>query len=73
MADKNVFTQEELNDLKLNEPVPVERDIKNLIVLIRNELNTLEDQIVDYPKNIQTKVVKRLNKVLNSIINVRKV
>jgi len=72
MNDKNIFTQEEINDLKLNEKIPPDVEIKNLIILMRNELNTLDNQISKYPEKMQSKIIKKLNKILNSIIEIRK-
>lgn len=70
--DKNIFTQEELNKLKINEDVKQYIDVQNLIILIRNELNTLEIQIPHYQEKLQTRISKKLNKILNEIIEIRK-
>ena len=72
MEDKNIFTQEELNKLKLNEDVPPDVEVTNQIILIRNELNTLEAQVSKCSEKFQTKISKKLNKILNSIIEIRR-
>ena len=72
MEDKNIFTQDEINNMKLNEAVPPDIEVKNLIILMRNELNTLETQVSKCSEKFQTKISKKLNKILNSIIEIRK-
>ncbi|OHD26431.1 MAG: hypothetical protein A2086_08175 [Spirochaetes bacterium GWD1_27_9] len=70
--DKNFVTQEEVNSFLLNENIETSTEIQNIIILIRNELNTLENQIIKYPEPLKSKIVKRLNKIFNQIIDIRK-
>lgn len=68
----NDITQEELNSFNLNEGTSTEKDLQNQIILIRNELNTLESGMVYYVEKDKVKIKKKLNKVLNEIIDIRK-
>jgi len=68
----NVISQEELNGFNFNEENSLEKDLKNIVILIRNELNTLESNVEYYNDKVKVKMKKKLNKVLNEIIDIRK-
>ncbi|HBD94008.1 MAG: hypothetical protein A2015_04020 [Spirochaetes bacterium GWF1_31_7] len=68
----NVISQEELNGFNFNEENSLDKDLKNIVILIRNELNTLESNVEYYNDKVKAKMKKKLNKVLNEIIDIRK-
>ena len=67
------ITQDELNDLKYENNVDSGTDVKNNIILIRNELNLLEKEIGKHQEKNKKKIIKKLNKILSEIINIRRV
>ncbi len=68
----NIISQEELNSFNFNEDNSLDKDLKNIVILIRNELNTLESNVEYYNDKVKAKIKKKLNKVLNEIIDIRK-
>jgi uncharacterized protein YpuA (DUF1002 family) len=71
--EKKIVSQEEIDKFKLADNLNDTEDIKNLIVLIKNELFTLEKQLDKFPEKNQKKIRKKLNKIMMEIIDIRKV
>jgi hypothetical protein len=71
MKEKNDISQEELDILKVDTKTEIKDDIKNIIILFRNELNTLEKNIEEFPDDLQKKIKKKLNSLLEYIMNIR--
>ncbi len=67
------ITQDELNGLKIDDKIDSGTDIRNNIILIRNELNLLEKEQSKYQEKNKKKIIKKLNKILSEIINIRRV
>ncbi len=76
--NKNLLTQEEINTLKreFNENLSLEDSIKNIIILSRNELNILEEELfesdLEVPINSKEKIKENLSDIFSSLIEVRK-
>ncbi|MBN2545115.1 MAG: hypothetical protein JXB50_04910 [Spirochaetes bacterium] len=70
---KKQISQKEIDKLGINETTNISDDIKNIIILFRNELNTLDKELDKYPVDLHKKVKKKLNKLLKFIINIRKI
>jgi len=64
--------QDEIDKLNINHGDDLNRDINNIIILIRNELNTLTGNLEYYEDDNKKKIKKKLNKILNEIIDIRK-
>ncbi len=73
MALDAPFTQDDIDKLQLNDDASVIKDIENLVILIRNELNILEKQSAILNEKNQIKVKKKLNTILDEIIDTRKI
>lgn len=69
---ENGISQEELNNLNLTLKTDLDNDIKNIVILIRNELNVLENSISYYNEKRKKGVKRKLNKILNEVIDIRK-
>ena len=41
MSDKDIFTQDELNNLEVNETISLQQEVQNLAILAKNELGDL--------------------------------
>ncbi len=67
------ISQEELNSLNIEVKNDVVQDVENLIILIRNELNILESSVGYYDEKKHKAVKRKLNKLLNGVIDIRKV
>ncbi|MBQ2295282.1 MAG: hypothetical protein II258_07825 [Spirochaetales bacterium] len=73
MVEKNTITQEELDKMNLHGVVDPTSDVCNGIILIRNELNVLESCIKYYDDRKKKTMKKKLDKILNEIIDIRKI
>ncbi|MBP7552383.1 MAG: hypothetical protein KA885_03075 [Spirochaetes bacterium] len=69
--DGNIFSQEEINNLNIDENISLEQDIRNIIILAKNELNIIENKIDAYNQKNKEKIKKRLNQLLTKIISIR--
>lgn len=69
---KKSISQKELDQLGVEQNTSIKEDIKNIIILFRNELNILEKEIEDYDNDLQKTIKKKLNSLLNYIISIRK-
>ncbi|HOE99904.1 MAG TPA: hypothetical protein PK385_01900 [Spirochaetota bacterium] len=69
--DGNIFSQEEINNLNIDENISLEQDIRNIIILAKNELNIIENKIDGYNQKNKEKIKKRLNQLLTKIISIR--
>lgn len=69
--DGNIFSQEEINNLNIDENISLEQDIRNIIILAKNELNIIENKIDAYSQKNKEKIKKRLNQLLTKIISIR--
>ena len=69
----NTITQEELNEMNIPEAIDSTRDVCNGIILIRNELNVLESNVKYYDDRKRKAMKKKLDKILNEIIDIRKI
>ena len=65
------LTQEEINNFKLNENITLQQDIKNIIILAKNELNTIENKVDTYNEKTLVRIKKKLNALLTKIISLR--
>lgn len=73
MSENNKdILQDEIDKLNINHVEDLNRDINNIIILIRNELNTLTGNLEYYEDGNKKKIKKKLNKILNEIIDIRK-
>lgn len=73
MGIKDTITQEELNEMNIPEAVDSTSDVCNGIILIRNELNILESNVKYYEDKKRKSMKKKLDKILNEIIDIRKI
>lgn len=73
MGIKDTITQEELNEMNIPEAVDSTSDVCNGIILIRNELNILESNVKYYEDKKRKTMKKKLDKILNEIIDIRKI
>ena len=48
MSDKDIFTQDELNNLAVNEAISFQQEVQNLAILAKNELGIIERDAFDY-------------------------
>ena len=71
--EEKIVTQEEIDRFEFPDNPDIRGDIKNLCVLINNELNTLDKQLNKIPEKSLKKTRKKLNKILFDIIDIRKV
>jgi hypothetical protein len=71
--DKKIVSQEEIDKLNFPDTPNVIEDIKNLSVLVKNELSTLDKQLDKFPEKNLKKIRKRLNKILMDIVDIRKI
>ena len=69
----NTITQEELNEMNSPEAIDSTSDVCNGIILIRNELNVLESNVKYYDDRKRKAMKKKLDKILNEIIDIRKI
>ncbi len=69
---KKQITQKEIDKLGMNEITRTSDDIKNIIILFRNELNVLDKDLEKYPQDLQSRVKRKLNKLLKYIMHIRK-
>lgn len=69
---KEILSQKEINNLKIDENTTIEQDIKNVIILCRNELNILDETLNKYQHKVKKSILKKLNKILTRIIKLRK-
>lgn len=65
------ISQEELDKLGIVNKTTITEDIKNIIILFRNELNILERDIDKYDLHLQESIKKKLNNILQYIIKIR--
>ncbi|MCH5150408.1 MAG: hypothetical protein J1G30_07055 [Spirochaetales bacterium] len=73
MGTKNAISQEELNEMNIPGAIDPESDVCNGIILIRNELNVLEADVKYYDDKKKKSMKKKLDKILNEIIDIRKI
>jgi len=69
---KKQISQKEIDKLGMNEITRTSDDIKNIIILFRNELNVLDKDLEKYPQDLQSRVKRKLNKLLKYIMHIRK-
>ena len=69
----NTITQEELNEMNIPEAIDSTSDVCNGIILIRNELNVRESNVKYYDDRKRKAMKKKLDKILNEIIDIRKI
>ena len=72
MNDNYMLTQKELDDLGANERISLSTDVKNIIILIKNELYFIEKNIDIYREKNKKKIRRQLNKILKEVISMRK-
>jgi hypothetical protein len=70
--NKNEISQEEIDNLNIKHHDSLFDDVKNLIILIRNELNIVEKESHNYNDEKIKNIKKKLNKVYDKIIHIRK-
>ncbi|HOJ64780.1 MAG TPA: hypothetical protein PLE45_10210 [Spirochaetota bacterium] len=69
---KDILSQKEINDLKIDESISLDQNIKNLIILCKNELTILEETLIKYSEKSKKSIFKKINKILLKLINIRK-
>lgn len=72
MSDKDIFTQDELNSLDVNEPISLQQEVQNLAILAKNELGIIEKDAFDYQNKDAARIKKKLNALLLKIVTLRK-
>jgi hypothetical protein len=72
MENKKIVTQKEIDDLKIDERISISDEIRNKIILIRNEMNIVERDIEKYPDRKKIKIKRFLGRVIRKFINIRK-
>lgn len=72
MENKKIITQKEIDDLNIDERISISDEIKNKIILIRNELNIVERDVEKYPDRKKIKIKRFLGRVIRKFINIRK-
>ena len=70
--NKNEISQEEIDGLNIKQHESLLNDIINLVILIRNELNIAEKEAHSYNDEKLKNIKKKLNKVYDKIIHIRK-
>lgn len=73
MGMKDTISQEELNEMNIPAAIDSGSDVCNGIILIRNELNVLESSVKYYDDRKKKTMKKKLDKILNEIIDIRKI
>lgn len=73
MGMKDTISQEELNEMNIPTAIDSGSDVCNGIILIRNELNVLESSVKYYDDRKKKTMKKKLDKILNEIIDIRKI
>ena len=73
MGTKDTITQEELNEMNIPQAIDSTSDVCNGVILIRNELNVLESNVQYYDEKKKKAMKKKLDKILNEIIDIRKI
>jgi hypothetical protein len=71
MEDKNMFSQNDIDKLGMDDTISMADDIKNIIILLKNELSEMEKSIDSYPRRTKKKIRTRLNNALKKLIAVR--
>jgi hypothetical protein len=69
---KKEISQDEIDKLGIKSDISIQEDIKNIIILIRNELNIVDKEVLGYDNEKAVGLKKNLNKILEKIINIRK-
>ena len=72
MSDKDIFTQDELNNLEVNETISLQQEVQNLAILAKNELGIIEKDAMDYSDKYAKRIKKRLDSLLLKIVTLRK-
>ena len=72
MSDKDIFTQDELNNLEVNETISLQQEVQNLAILAKNELGIIEKDALDYSDKDAKRIKKRLDSLLLKIVTLRK-
>ncbi len=72
MSEKDIFTQDELNNLAVNESISVQQEVQNLAILAKNELGIIEKDAMDYSDKDAKRIKKRLDTLLLKIVTLRK-
>ena len=72
MSEKDIFTQDELNNLAVNESISVQQEVQNLAILAKNELSIIERDALDYTNKDAAKIKKKLDSLLLKIVTLRK-
>ena len=72
MSDKDIFTQDELNNLEVNETISLQQEVQNLAILAKNELEIIEKDALDYSDKDAKRIKKRLDSLLLKIVTLRK-
>ncbi|MBQ3922912.1 MAG: hypothetical protein II707_06400 [Spirochaetales bacterium] len=72
MSEKDIFTQDELNNLAVNETISVQQEVQNLAILAKNELGIIEKDAMDYSDKDAKRIKKRLDTLLLKIVTLRK-
>jgi hypothetical protein len=70
--NKNEISQEEIDSLNIKHHDSLLDDVRNLIILIRNELNIVDKEAHNYNDVKIKNIKKKLNKVYDKIIHIRK-
>ncbi len=73
MALDEPLSQDDIDKLEINETESVLKDIENIVILIRNELNMLVKQAIILNEKNRNKVKKKLNSILDEVIDTRKI
>ena len=68
---KDILSQKEINNLNIDENISLEQNIKNTIILCKNELTILEGTLDKYKIKSKKSIFKKLNKILLKLIKIR--
>lgn len=70
MDKHNIFSQEELDNLGIDDSVSLSDDIRNIMIMLKNEFIQIENNVDDYTRRTKKKIRTRLNNVLKKLIDV---
>lgn len=68
---KKIISQQEIDKLHLNDEISIADEVKNKIILLRNELNNVEKNVETYSIREQKKIKRALKKIINKFFSLR--
>lgn len=66
-----IILQKEIDNISKTESITIEQEIKNKIILFRNELNIIEKDVEKFSEKNRIKILKKLEKMLQTVFTIR--